>query len=157
MTGRIQLTANFWKHEFERSSTAARHGINNTIPTSLMPNIRETAERMQLIRSVLGNRAITVTSGYRSPKVNAKVNGSTTSAHMQGLACDFIVAGMSPFEVCLALRPHVKDLRIDQLILEYGQWTHVGLSNSVARQQIFSYVTNPVTGKTEKRDGITLK
>lgn len=153
----VQLAPNFYQHEFERSATAARYGIDNSIPDALLPNVREMAQCMQLIRSVLGNKVITVTSGYRCPKLNAKINGSTTSAHMQALACDFIVAGMSPFEVALALRPHVKELKIDQLILEFGEWTHVGISLGVARQQVFSYVTNPATGKTEKRDGITLR
>lgn len=143
MTDRIQLTKNFYKHEFERSEAAARNGIDNTIPEALMPNVRRIAEVMQKIRGALGGRPITVSSGYRSPALNAVLPGSSkTSAHMQGLACDFIVFGMSPAAVCRTLAPLVDELGIDQLILEYNQWTHVGLrvATESPRKQVFSYV-----------------
>lgn len=151
----MNLTANFTLREFERSDIAARNGIDNSIPEELMPNVKRTAELMQKIRAVLGNRVITVSSGYRSRKVNAIARGSMTSAHMVALACDFIVQGMTPHEVSLALRPHVKELGIDQLILEFGQWTHVGLTTGAPRNQVFSYVTR--NGETVKVDGLTTR
>lgn len=45
---------------------------------------------LEKIRSHFGG-AINITSGYRSPKYNALVNGATNSAHLYGRACDFVV------------------------------------------------------------------
>lgn len=151
----MQLTANFSLREFERSTLAATNGIDNSIPEVLLPNVKRVAELMQKIRAVLGSKVITVWSGYRCRKVNALARGSTTSAHMVALACDFIVQGMTPHEVALALRPLVKELGIDQLILEFGQWTHVGLTTGAPRNQVFSYVTR--NGETVKVDGLTTR
>lgn len=148
-----RLTENFYKHEFERSERAARLGIDNTIPPELAPNILRVATVMQKVRGILGNRVITVTSGYRCPALNAQTPGSSdTSAHMRALACDFIVQGMTPAQVCKALQFMVKDLGIDQLIFEFGQWTHIGLRVEEPRNQVFSLVSRG--GKTVKLPGV---
>lgn len=150
-----RLTENFYKHEFERSERAARLGIDNTIPPELTPNILRVATVMQKVRGILGNKVITVTSGYRGPELNTQTPGSSkTSAHMRALACDFVVQGMTPAQVCKALQSSVKDLGIDQLIFEFGQWTHIGLSvdGVAARNQVISIVSRD--GKTVTLPGI---
>lgn len=155
MTTYRRLAPNFYLHEFERSSRAARLGINNAVPDALLPNLVRIATVMQSIRGILGNRVITVTSGYRCLALNSQTPGSsTTSAHTKGLACDFIVQGMTPQQVCLILKEHVQELGIDQLILEFGQWSHVGLREGEPRHQIFSYANRQ--GRTVKLGGITL-
>lgn len=152
---RVRLTANFFLHEFEHSTNALRLGIDNRVPKELMDNALRVASKMQEIRAILGNRVITVTSGYRCPELNAATPGSSqTSAHMRMLASDFIVEGLSPMQVCKILEPHVKRLGIDQLILEFGGWTHVGLRDGAPRNQVFSYVKRG--GKTVKLDGLVL-
>ena len=52
--------------------------------------------------------SISITSGYRSPSYNAKVNGASNSAHMDGKAADFVVYDkdgklINPKLICLYL------------------------------------------------------
>jgi zinc D-Ala-D-Ala carboxypeptidase len=133
-----KLTEHFALEEFTDSQTAARQGINNVPPASSQErkNIQRTAEVMEDVRSILGHKPILISSGYRSPQVNAAVGGSKTSAHMSGLAADFTCPGYGkPIAVCKKLHPHMKELGIDQLIHEYDTWIHLGLSAGAPRHQ----------------------
>ena len=51
--------------------------------------------RLQLLRERI-NRPIIITSGYRCPEYNRRVNGATNSQHMLGTAADIRVDGMTP-------------------------------------------------------------
>ncbi len=125
------LTPNFTLAEMTDSQTAARMGINN-IPlagSSERKNLQRTAEVMEKVRTLLGDKPILISSGYRSPQVNAAVGGSKSSAHMSGLAVDFSCPGFgTPKHICKHLHAHMKALGIDQLIHEYDTWVHLGLS-----------------------------
>lgn len=132
-----QLTTNFSLEEFTDSQTAARHGIPN-VPgegTPARKNLLRIAETMEKIRAILGHPVL-ISSGYRSPKVNAAVGGSKSSAHMHALAADFTCPGFgTPLAICKELEPHMVELEIDQLIHEYATWVHLGLRNSKPRHQ----------------------
>lgn len=134
----MMLTTHFSLEEFTLSQTASRAGLDNEPGTvELRDNILRTAQLLERIRSLLG-APIIITSGYRSPRVNALVGGALNSAHMQGLAADFIApsAGI-PFDVCRAIALNVKSLEIDQLIYEHT-WVHVGLRKEAPRNQILT-------------------
>ena len=132
-----QLTAHFTLEEFTDSQTAARKGLKN-VPgenSQARANIQRTAEVMEQVRAMLGNKPILVSSGYRSPQVNAAVGGAKTSAHVQGLAVDFSCPGFgTPLQICKALQPHMKSLGVDQLIHEFNTWVHLGLTAGAPRQ-----------------------
>ena len=132
-----QLTAHFTLEEFTDSQTAARKNLKN-VPgenSQARANIQRTAEVMEQVRAMLGNKPILVSSGYRSPQVNAAVGGAKTSAHVQGLAVDFSCPGFgTPLQICKALQPHMKSLGIDQLIHEFNTWVHLGLTAGAPRQ-----------------------
>ena len=122
----MKLTDNFSLHEFLRSQTAARHGIPMDPPIEVIDNLRRLCvDILQPYRDVIGV-PITITSGYRPPRLNELIGGSTTSAHMDGRAADFVVPGKTPLEVAEAIRD--MDLPYDQLIHEFGEWVHVGIS-----------------------------
>lgn len=53
---------------------------------------------LQCIREHFG-KAVTITSGYRTPEHNAEVGGSKSSQHLLGRAADIRVAGMSVEDV----------------------------------------------------------
>ena len=132
-----QLTAHFTLEEFTDSQTAARKGLNNVPPPSSheRKGLQRTAEVMVRVRTILDDKPILVSSGYRSPPVNAAVGGSKSSAHMSGLAVDFSCPGFgTPLQICKALEPHMKSLGIDQLIHEYNTWVHLGLTDGTPRQ-----------------------
>jgi len=54
----------------------------------------EVVFRLQKLRDLIG-RAITVTSGYRTPEYNQQVGGVPRSYHMLGQAADIYCSGMS--------------------------------------------------------------
>lgn len=53
---------------------------------------------IQKVRDYFG-KPIIINSAYRTPSYNKKVGGSPKSQHMQGMAADIVVKGVSPDEV----------------------------------------------------------
>lgn len=128
------LSKNFRLEEFTRSETADRVGIRNRPLFEHVLNLSYLASRMEVLRRILGDRSITITSGYRCHQLNMAVGGSATSDHLKGLACDFIKpAGYSDNEL--------KDLfmsqfgNFDQIII-YPSFIHLGLGSQMRRQVI---------------------
>lgn len=123
-----QLSEHFTLAEFTYSQTASRMGLDNTPTTEAYVHLQKLADTMEKVRALCGSNPVTITSGYRSPEVNAACGGSATSAHMSGLAADFVIYGFgSSLDICKAIEPFMDDWDIDQLIHEYGDWVHLGL------------------------------
>lgn len=122
------LSAHFNLHEFTVSREAAARGIRNEPLGSAVAGLRRLAALMERVRAALGGVPITIVSGYRCPALNAAVGGQATSAHMRGLAADFIAprAG-SPRELCRRIVD--AGIVFDQLI-EEGGWVHIGLADA---------------------------
>lgn len=132
----MNLTNHFTLEEFERSQTAIRHGIDNSVPTNLMPNMQRTAEMMEEVRNILLGRGIQVTSGYRCRELEIKISGKAYGAHMLALACDFVCPTFgSPLEIARTLSTSLSDF--DQIIWE-GTWVHLGLSEAAQRKQLLT-------------------
>ena len=124
-----QLSPHFTLAEFTYSQTASRMGLDNTPTPEAHEHLYELAEVMESVRTLCGSCPVQITSGYRSPAVNTATGGSSTSAHMSGLAADFIVPAFgTPLEICKRLEPHLVELSVDQLIHEYGDWVHLAIS-----------------------------
>lgn len=126
----MNLTKNFTLGELTYSATAVRDGLDNTPSVAVIAELQQTANMLQRIRdylSVLRGRDTPMSdiSGYRALKVNRAVGSSDTSDHVKGMAADFKTAGMTPYDVCLALAPKMAELGIGQLINELT-WVHVG-------------------------------
>ncbi|MDZ4372303.1 MAG: D-Ala-D-Ala carboxypeptidase family metallohydrolase [Phenylobacterium sp.] len=104
-------------------TTTLHRGIENSAPPEVVVNLRATAEQMERVRALLGDRPITVSSGYRSPALNRAVGGAPRSAHLFGYAVDFNCYGFGhPLAVCRAIAG--SDIPFDQLI-EEGTWVHI--------------------------------
>jgi len=138
----VKLTTNFSLSEFERSETAERNGLRNSVPQTLMPNVRKLAEWLQTLRDRLcehyGRKvSINISSGYRSPALNRKVGGSSTSVHMSGLAADINASGVSVDDLFAFIKERMTDLPVDQVIHEFGRWVHIGLPGSKGLRKQF--------------------
>lgn len=81
------------------SSTAARLGLDNHAQA---PNHRHNLELLSDFAARLPFQG-TVTSGYRTPAVNAAVKGSSSSQHPNGLALDIVPHGMTNREAAQRL------------------------------------------------------
>src|SRR5258706_8215606 len=90
-----KLSEHFTLAEFLVSTAAEKMGDPNTPTEEHLENLKQTAEGFEKIRSILGDCAIVITSGYRNPAVNKKVGGVKNSAHALGLAGDFRAAGFT--------------------------------------------------------------
>ena len=117
-----KLSEHFTLAEMTRSQTAARHGIDNTPPPEVVANLAAVCNLLEDIRKLAG-RPISVSSGYRGPKVNARVGGSKTSQHCKGEAADFDIIGMTTEAAYQLIKQ--SGLVYDQLIQEFGSWVHV--------------------------------
>lgn len=132
----MKISPNFTLEEFTFSQTAVRAGIDNSLPPSLMPNLVRLADTMELVRSILGNRPIRVSSGYRCQELNKAIGGAVASAHMEALACDFTCPSFGTIhhtaETIASILEH-----FDQLIYE-GTWVHIGLSTGYGRRELLT-------------------
>lgn len=110
--------------EVTSSQTAAREGIDNSLPDRMRSAVSNTATQLDKVRETLG-APILVSSWYRSPALNKSVGGTQYSAHMAGEAVDFIAprAG-TPLQICKVLLLFKNILYWDQLILEHT-WVHI--------------------------------
>ncbi len=114
--------------------------IPNQPDNLILARLENLAWRMELVRGIL-KTPIMISSGYRSQMLNDMVGGSQRSAHMEGLAVDFTSPAFgTPSDIVAILRPHIKELGIDQLILERNRWVHLGLRTyEVCRFQCLNY------------------
>src|SRR5512141_27586 len=98
----MEISEHFTSEELSFSEAAARLGLDNTPTALILTNLGLVAVVMERIRTLLGGSPIMVHSGYRSLEVNRAVGGVMTSAHCQGLACDFVCPAFgTPAEVAL--------------------------------------------------------
>jgi uncharacterized protein YcbK (DUF882 family) len=126
----MNLSTNFTLDELIASQTAARKGLDNTPNATEVANLVRVAALLEEVRALL-NKPILINSGFRSKAVNDAVGSRDTSQHRIGCAADIRVPGMTPREVveaCIAA-----NIGYDQIIEEFGSWTHISVPDSPAR------------------------
>lgn len=123
----MKLSPNFSLDELTRSDYASRHGLENEPDAKAIENLKRLAALLEQVRT-LCNTPIIVSSGYRSPAVNAGVGGSKTSQHMFGCAADIRALRMSIGD--LMKKVVGSDIKYDQIILEFNSWVHISVPNS---------------------------
>lgn len=128
--------SNFSFNELTKTDTGIKNVPNDM---NVLSNICRLAAFLQTIRNEL-HLPIIINSAYRSPEVNAKVGGVSSSYHVKGLAADIKCSDMD--KLLTILHSHLMD--IDQLGIYYNSttqlWFHVGLAEDgkVPRTQIFT-------------------
>jgi uncharacterized protein YcbK (DUF882 family) len=112
----MQLTPNFNLKEFTRNG--------NELPFELLPNMREVAKNLEVLREYLG-KPININSGYRNPAYNAKIGGAKNSFHMKGMAADIHVKGLTPLQIHTAIEHLIAQGKMKQGGLGlYGTFVH---------------------------------
>ena len=128
--------SNFSFSELTKTDTGIKNVPNDM---NILSNICRLAAFLQTIRNEL-HLPIIVNSAYRSPEVNAKVGGVSSSYHVKGIAADIRCSDMD--KLLTILHSHL--MEIDQLGIYYNStsqlWFHVGLpeEGKVPRTQIYT-------------------
>ena len=94
----VPLSAHFQAGELNANDATASAGV--------VSNLYRTADGLERARALLGVPLV-VTSGYRSPADNARVGGSPTSDHVNGLAADVKASGLTLGDAYRRLSPGV--------------------------------------------------
>ena len=121
-----KITTNFSLDEFKCKD-------GSEIPNNVLPNIIELAKNLQVLRDAIG-KSITINSGYRSPKYNAKIGGVKDSQHVKGKASDLRVKGMTPKELSEVIEELIKRKKMKEGgIGIYPNFTHYDIRGTKAR------------------------
>ncbi|HSA05749.1 MAG TPA: D-Ala-D-Ala carboxypeptidase family metallohydrolase [Candidatus Gastranaerophilales bacterium] len=89
-------------------------------PRDVVQSYGRLANNLEVYRHSLGDRSITITSGFRSSAYNTSIGGATNSWHTRGAAVDITVQGMTPRQV----QDHLNSIHNGGL--EYAPtWTHI--------------------------------
>lgn len=122
--------------ELTRSTTAEAKKIDNTPTPDAEANIIALIDNvLDPLRRAYGG-PITVTSGYRSPKLNASVGGVKTSQHQKGQAAD-ITAGSPAENKKLFDLTRELNLPFCQLIDEKKyKWVHISYDKNNVKRQV---------------------
>lgn len=131
----MKLTEHFDLQEFTYSETAKRYGIKNKPKTLIIDNIKTLCEEiLEPLRLEIG-KPIHISSGYRCLELNKKVGGVPTSQHCLGQACDFVVEGMTPYEVVKVI--FELNLPFDQVGL-YDTFVHISYGERHRRHLFYN-------------------
>lgn len=112
-------TAHFKQSEFKCKCCGS---LGGGIKTSLLL-------RLEALRAKVGNKSITITSGYRCSSHNAEVGGKPNSYHMKSVAADIKVSGVSASTVAKKAETIFGDGGLGR----YSNFTHVDVRGYKAR------------------------
>ena len=151
----MRLSKNFTLQEFTKSQTALRQGIDNTPQGEHLEAAKKLFDNVvQKVRDNFGPTVIN--SGYRGPKLNEAVGGSSRSQHCKGEAADIECPGTSNYDVAKWIEDNCD---YDQLILEFytpgipdSGWVHVSYSADGNRKK--SMTAMKENGKTVYKLGL---
>jgi len=124
----VMISKHFKLIRYIRSQWAERSGVDNTPTPEHIENAKALFENV--IEKVWDQyNAVWINSGYRSSKLNKRINGNKNSQHCVGEAVDIEVPGVDSLEVARWIKDN---LEFDQLILENAKpydhsagWVHI--------------------------------
>ena len=141
-----QLSPHFTLEELAFSQAASRKGIDNKPSREVVAHLATLAEGLEKVRALLGG-PIRITSGYRSPALNAAIGGAKNSAHMSGFAADFVCPSFgSPLDIVKAIA--ASSIKFDQCIQE-GMWVHISFDPDMRREVLTAHFHNGEAYYTE--------
>lgn len=147
----MKLSPNFFLSELTVSEIAMRKGIDNVPDSLAVQNLFKLAALLEKVRTALGDKAVLVSSGFRSSALNSAVGGSKTSDHMRGAAADFTCPSFGGTrDICEAIIQ--AGIPFGQLIEEGGRWVHISLPEGDTPGKVLT--AKFVNGKVKYSNGL---
>jgi len=126
------LTTHFRFREMIHSNTAERRSIDNTPRRIHVVRFTQLCrECLEPVRTHFGS-PLTITSGYRSLKLNRAISSHDNSQHVKGEAADFRVNGTALSTVFEWIVTE-SNIPFDQVIYEFGESGWIHLSHTMRR------------------------
>ena len=145
----MQISEHFTVDECLRSSTATRLNITNKPGTEQSINLVRSAMLMDEVRCLLG-KPVYVNSWFRCGLLNKVIGGARKSAHINGLAIDFVCPDYGSVAKAFA-KIKASNIRYDKLILEFGRWIHIQRPEIGKPARRINLIAEKVNGKTQYR------
>ena len=127
----MRISEHFTLSEFTRSATAKAHGWKNDPSEAEVEWLRYLCVKvLEPLRTQIG-RPIYISSGYRSPRLNAAVGGVAKSQHQYGQAADIrILSAEDGARIMMFLRqnPFVSKALYERSNSNGGRWIHVAVA-----------------------------
>jgi len=92
---------------FSWSEFACKDGT--PVPDSLESNVETLAKQLEILRHLLGDRPVTIVSGYRTVAYNKKCGGAKRSQHLLAKAADIRVKGLGVREIHAVIKQAILD------------------------------------------------
>ena len=135
----MQLSQHFRLGEFTKSEHPEVYNIPSHVA---IENMKRICGWLEVLRDRYGSPII-INSGYRSPQLNKKVGGVSTSNHVTGCAVDIRCSGAEQaIDYAYILKAYSKEIQqdFDELLIEknkYGcYWIHFAVRPSGNRRKI---------------------
>ena len=113
---------------FKMSEFKCKDGT--AVPSIYWNNLEKLMNMLEEIRSAVGNKAISIHSGYRTVSHNKKCGGAPKSQHLTASAADIKVSGIKPSDV-YAICDRLVGSRGG--VGKYSTFTHVDIRGKRAR------------------------
>lgn len=154
----MQISPSFTLKELTASQTAVRKGLDNTPDATAITNLTTLVKTiLQPVRDHYG-KSVRVSSGYRSPEVNASVGGSRTSDHCKGQATDIEIDGVANGDLAKYI---AENFKFTQVILEFytqgipdSGWVHVSYDANNLKCETLT--ATKINGKTVYLKGFAI-
>ena len=154
----FRLSPHFTLSEFEKSATAEKYHIDNSVPAQYIPTLQQLCQEvLEPLRSFVGG-PIVISSGYRCNQLNIKVGGAYASQHTLGEAAD-IKLPLTSYTFWTDNKQHTdvetahkwidwleRNVNFDQIILETSNgrdyWLHISCRRNLKanRHQVIRYL-----------------
>jgi len=123
----FQLTPNFHLDEFACKDGTPVPSINYDLVKSL-------ANNLEVLRRALGDKPITIISGYRTASYNKKIGGAPKSQHLKAMAADIKVKGYSSARLTLKIKELIDNKQMSKGgLAPYPTFTHYDIRGKNVR------------------------
>lgn len=117
---------------FELSDFHSKDGVE--VPERFRGNVQQVMDNLEVLQAAVGDKEITVVSGYRSCEHNCRVGGASASRHLCGQAADIRVERMTPRQVHDTIERLIEANKMDEGGLGlYNSFVHYDVRGTRAR------------------------